>query len=149
LSAIDFDRWFTALYDRFGRCEAWKTFDDVTITIDALRSRGLKLGLISNWDSRLRNILRGLGLLDALEVVKISSEAGARKPDPLMFRQAQAELGIDSSQALHVGDLLSEDIAGARQSGWQAVLIDRTRTLRADGDGYRVIHQLTELIHAV
>lgn len=145
LGGVSFDAWFGKLYDRFGCCEAWKTFDDVEVTLRKLGERGVTLGLISNWDIRLRGIAKGLGLLDHFPIVKISSEVGARKPHPLMFEQAQAEAGVAPREALHVGDLLSEDIAGARKAGWHAALIDRTGE-HAATDGYRVIRSLVELL---
>lgn len=145
LRPVEFDAWFERLYERFGKSDAWRTFDDVAATLPELRRRGVKLGLISNWDSRLRSIVAGLGLAEFLSVIKISSETRARKPDPLMFRQAEAEAGVAPFEALHVGDLVSEDIAGAHTAGWHAVLIDRMGQSRPR-DGYRVIRSLTELL---
>lgn len=145
LGGIPFEAWFEGLYERFGRTEVWKTFDDVSETLSALGGRGVTLGLISNWDTRLRGIVDGLGLLESLTIVKISSEAGARKPHPLMFEQAAQEARVDPADALHVGDLFAEDVLGARAAGWNAVLIDRSGLAPAAG-GVRVIRRLTEIV---
>src|SRR5262245_21359708 len=48
---------FPELYKRFGQAAAWRTFDDVAPSLERLRRRGLKLGIISNWDERLRPLL--------------------------------------------------------------------------------------------
>src|SRR5262245_28296146 len=48
---------FAALYDRFAEPIAWRVFDDVLPALESLTMRGLKLGLISNWDERLRPLL--------------------------------------------------------------------------------------------
>jgi putative hydrolase of the HAD superfamily len=145
LRGVDFESWFSRLYSVFGSSEVWRAFDDVDATLKALASRGITVGLVSNWDARLRNILRGLGLADRLRIIKISSEVGARKPHPRMFEQAQAEAGIGASEALHVGDRHAEDIVGATSAGWRAALIDRSGENRAQGS-YPILHTLTQIV---
>src|SRR2546423_1815961 len=55
---------FPELYEHFGRADAWRIFDDVRPALDALATRGVKLGAISNWDERLRPLLAELKLAD-------------------------------------------------------------------------------------
>src|SRR5436853_531357 len=55
---------FSELYSHFAQAEAWRLFDDVLPTLDSLASHGLKLGVISNWDERLRPLLRRFKLHD-------------------------------------------------------------------------------------
>ena len=70
----------------------------------AMRSRGLKLAVVSNWDCSLPERLEGLGLLEQFGAVVTSAEAGAPKPDPRVFRLALERLGAGAARALHVGD---------------------------------------------
>jgi putative hydrolase of the HAD superfamily len=92
--------------------------------LESLRERGLKLGLVSNafdpgW--LLRRDLEQMGLAERLDVAVFSSEVGRRKPDPLIFRRALDELGVDPERALFVGDSRSADVAGAKALGMTTV----------------------------
>ncbi len=98
------ETFFPELYERFGEPEAWRVFEDVTPAIDALASRGISLGIISNWDERLPPLLDGLGLSKYFEAVVISCEAGFPKPSPVIFEHAARKLGVAPEFILHVGD---------------------------------------------
>jgi putative hydrolase of the HAD superfamily len=133
LSTIPFDSWFEALYRRFGSPEVWRFYDDVVSVLGELRSRGLKIGIISNWDTRLKTISDGLGLTPLVDFIVISAEVGVRKPDPGIFRLALDKAGVRPEEAMHVGDLPEEDAEGARRAGVRAVLIDRKRRITPQG----------------
>jgi putative hydrolase of the HAD superfamily len=120
-----FDQFFAEVFEFFRSREAWVVFDDVVPTLEALKSRGLRLGVISNFDSRLFDLLQALGLSRFFDSVDISARVGAAKPDPAIFRAALGHYPIEPSQAAHVGDSLREDVAGARAAGLCAFLIDR------------------------
>jgi putative hydrolase of the HAD superfamily len=92
--------------------------------LDALRARGLKLGLVSNafdpgW--LLRRDLAETGLEQRLDFAVFSSEVGKRKPHPEIFRRALDALGVRPEEALFVGDRLLEDIRGAAELGMRTV----------------------------
>lgn len=125
LSALDFDGWFELLYHRFGDPEVWRCYDDVESVLSTLRKRGLRIGIVSNWDTRLKSIADGLGLTSLVDFLVISAEAGVRKPDPRIFRMALEKAGVRAEEAVHVGDLLEEDAEGARRAGIRPILIDR------------------------
>ena len=116
---------FEALYELFASPRAWQLFDDVVPTLEAMRKRPLKLGIISNWDERLRPLLSALKLSPYFELMVISIEAGAAKPAPAIFEQAVAQLGVPAAAVLHAGDSWEEDVLGAREAGLNAVLLDR------------------------
>ncbi len=132
---------FGELYERFSQPEAWHVFDDVRPALAALAARGLKLGVISNWDRRLRPLLRRLKLADCFEVIVVSCEVGAAKPSRVVFRKAVARLGLAPERVLHVGDSREMDWRGARAAGLQARLLQRQGTRAAPG----VIHSLRDL----
>jgi putative hydrolase of the HAD superfamily len=125
LGGVPFEAWFAALYDRFGSPETWRCYDDVVPVLAELRSRGLRLGIVSNWDTRLRRIAEGIGLASQVDFMVISAEAGVRKPDPGIFGVALRRAGVRPEEALHVGDLPEEDVEGARRAGVRPVLIER------------------------
>jgi putative hydrolase of the HAD superfamily len=116
------DAFFPELYDRFAMPDAWRVFDDVRPTLARLKDRGLKLGIISNWDERLRPLLQKLDLAHFFDAIVISIEIGVCKPAPEIFREALRLLAIPAERALHVGDNQIEDIQGARAVGMRATI---------------------------
>ena len=84
---------FAELYDRFAAPDAWRVFEDVVPTLDALAARGLKLGVISNWDERLRPLLERLKLAGYFEIIVVSREVRASKPARAIFQHAVREAG--------------------------------------------------------
>jgi putative hydrolase of the HAD superfamily len=93
--------------------------------LEALRDRGLKLGLVSNafdpgW--LLHRDLEQMGLADRLDFAVFSSEVGKRKPHPAIFEHALAALGVAPGVALFVGDRLYEDVRGAGEVGMTTAL---------------------------
>jgi 2-haloalkanoic acid dehalogenase type II len=101
-------------------------YPDAEPALHGLRERGLRLVAVSNWDCSLSSVLERCGLGELLDGVVTSAEAGARKPDPEIFRAALELVGSEPEQALHVGDTPEEDLAGARAAGIRALLIDRS-----------------------
>ena len=93
--------------------------------LDALRGRGLRLGLVSNafdpgW--LLHEDLARMGLEQRLDVAVFSSEVGKRKPHPAIFETALERLGVEPERALFVGDRRYEDVRGSKEVGMTAVL---------------------------
>jgi putative hydrolase of the HAD superfamily len=100
-------------------------FPDAQPALAELRSRGLKLVCVSNWDVSLPQVLERCGLAGLLDGVVSSAQARARKPDPAIFAPALALAGCGPEDAVHVGDTPEEDLEGARAAGIRALLIDR------------------------
>jgi HAD superfamily hydrolase (TIGR01509 family) len=93
--------------------------------LEALRSRGIKTGIVANsWPEPARLLRRDaetFGLAKLLDVQVYSSEVGARKPAPEIFLRALAELGVDPLDAMFVGDRLDTDVTGAGGVGMTTV----------------------------
>ncbi|HZP43286.1 MAG TPA: HAD-IA family hydrolase [Candidatus Binatia bacterium] len=119
------DAAFDTLWAHFAAPEAWRVFPDVAPALAALRARGLRLAIVSNFDTRLLRLVDGLGLARLVDDVVPSTQAGAAKPDPAIFRAALARLGARPAAALHVGDHAAVDVAGARAAGMHAALLAR------------------------
>ncbi|HEY1374733.1 MAG TPA: HAD-IA family hydrolase [Candidatus Binatia bacterium] len=128
-----FEEYFTDLFSYFSRADSWRLFPETEETLAALKRRGLKLAVISNFDSRLFAILEGLGVAPEFESILISSHAGYAKPAPEIFRQALERHQTKPGEALHVGDSVEKDAEGARGAGIQGVLLDRQAKLVAAG----------------
>jgi putative hydrolase of the HAD superfamily len=102
--------------------------------LEALRGRGLKLGVVSNaFDppELLRRDLERLGVAERVDVTVFASEAGVRKPHPAIFRRALDELGVAAESTLFVGDSLATDIGGAAALGMRTC---QALWFRADDD---------------
>ena len=136
------DEFFAHLYDQFGRAGAWRVFDDVLPVLKGLKVRGFKLAVLSNWDERLRPLLRELGLSGFFDAFAISMEVGQPKPAKAIFEFAQAQLGIPDQAILHVGDTTEEDIIGAHSAGFSALLLDRNA---ARTSGNEILGSLEDL----
>jgi putative hydrolase of the HAD superfamily len=112
------------LFERYADPTLWRVYPDVLAPLRRWRRAGLRLAVVSNFDSRLDGLLRGLGLAELFELVLVSSRVGAAKPSPLPFQQALGGLGLGPSQVWHVGDS-PEDGAGARAAGLPCLLLRR------------------------
>jgi putative hydrolase of the HAD superfamily len=117
---------------------------DVRPALAGYRARGLGLWVVSNWDVSLHEVLRNVGLAPMLDGVLTSAEAGVRKPASAIFEQVLAWAGVAAGEAVHVGDSLEEDVAGARSAGIEPVLIKRDG--RPAPDGVRTITDLAQVI---
>jgi putative hydrolase of the HAD superfamily len=120
-----FDDYFEEVFAYFALADAWELYPDTLSTLKVLDDRGIELGIVSNFDSRLYEILLGLGIDRFFESVTISSFAQAAKPSPHIFRRALQKHGVRPECAVHVGDSLRDDAEGATAAGLQGVLLDR------------------------
>jgi len=136
---------FPELYERFSHPDAWHIFEDVLPALQTLAARGLKLGVISNWDERLTPLLGKLGLASQFAAVIVSREVGAAKPSPAIFHEAARRLGLPPTAILHVGDSPALDVAGARAAGMRALLLKRSRRKAPAGMQRACIGSLREL----
>jgi putative hydrolase of the HAD superfamily len=119
----DFDGYFEALFAHFADPASWKTDPEAANVLQRLKSSGLRLGVISNFDYRVYRILEGLGLSRFFDTITISSEAGYAKPRREVFDVALASLGLEPDGAMHVGDSEHLDLVPASEAGLAAVLI--------------------------
>jgi putative hydrolase of the HAD superfamily len=103
----------------------FSAFGDAAPALAAARKRGRRLVVVSNWDVSLNGVLEGLGLTGLLDGIVTSAAAGTRKPAAAIFEQALAVAGVGRDEAVHVGDSLEEDVAGARAAGIEPILIRR------------------------
>ena len=103
----------TQFYDRRLRLE-------IPEVLAAIRHMGLKIGLISNVNSRSQVPfnLKAYGIFDYFDPIVLSSEYGRRKPDPAIFHYAARLMHVPASACLYVGDRLARDVSGARRAGY-------------------------------
>lgn len=116
------------LFDRFARGESWEVYPEVPAVLAELAGRGLRLGVIANWDERLPRVLGRLGLADAFEAVVWSQDVGVEKPHPAIFASALDRLDLEPPAVAHVGDRRRIDAEGAVGAGMVGLHLDRSGT---------------------
>jgi putative hydrolase of the HAD superfamily len=127
-----------ALFQAFSDPAGYRLFDDVRPALDELAGRGMTLGLVSNFEPWLDEVLALQGIADRFAAVAISGTLGVAKPDPRIFKAALDEAGADPAATVHVGDQPVNDVAGALAAGITPVLIDRFGRHPGAGGAHRV-----------
>jgi FMN phosphatase YigB (HAD superfamily) len=108
-------------------------------SVDRLREREVYIGVITNGDGRMRDVLKDLGFTEDLfggerDLIVISEEEGVEKPDERIFKNALGRVnmkygvGIRAEECLHVGDEVESDFEGAVGAGWRGLLVGRDVT---------------------
>jgi len=128
-------------------------YGDVPGALAELRAAGHRLVVVSNWDVSLHEMLRTTGLAALVDGAISSAEAGARKPAAAIFHRALALARATGAErdrlgegpALHAGDSLELDVAGARAAGLEAVLVARDGVPERVPDGVAVLGSLDGL----
>ncbi|MBB5037275.1 HAD-IA family hydrolase [Prosthecobacter dejongeii] len=115
---------FEALYMHFSLPEAWSVYEDVKPVLDKL-AQDHRLCVLSNFDRRLRGVLKGHGLDGYFDHIILSSEVGVSKPHPRIFDTAKRLMNAAEVTRWHVGDDERCDIQGAVANGWKPVWISR------------------------
>ncbi|XP_012568274.1 uncharacterized protein [Cicer arietinum] len=118
---------FEEVYEYYAKGDAWHlpsgAFETMILLKDAgvianvMSSDTVKMAVVSNFDSRLRKLLKDLNVLNLFDAVIISSEVGYEKPDPKIFQAALDQVNVEASRALHIGDDRKADKLGANAIG--------------------------------
>jgi putative hydrolase of the HAD superfamily len=131
LNELDRDNFFEIAYEHFAEAGVWELYPEVIDVLGELRPQ-FQLAVISNFDGRLRMILEQLGISKFFPYVFISSELGADKPDPEIFRRALKFISLKPNQALHVGDDPERDWKAATAAGLPIFQLDRGKNSLRD-----------------
>jgi putative hydrolase of the HAD superfamily len=103
----------------------WRRVPDGLLSaLERAKREGLRLGVISNSEGKVAEILDHVGVAPLVEVIVDSGVEGISKPDPEIFRRALARMNVSAGDAIYVGDVPTVDVDGARSAGMGAVLID-------------------------
>jgi putative hydrolase of the HAD superfamily len=117
----DFDAFFEQLFGAMSRPEAWREIPGARNLLLKLRSLRWATAIVSNFDRRLPELLRGLGLAELFDAIVLCSDVGAAKPEAAIFHRALERLEVPASRAVVVGDDEVLDIEGARAAGLRAI----------------------------
>jgi putative hydrolase of the HAD superfamily len=131
LNEIDRDNFFEIAYEHFAAAGTWQLYPEVVDVLTDLRAR-FQLAVISNFDGRLRFVLEHLGISKFFSHIFLSSEIGADKPDPEIFRRALKFIGLRPNEVLHVGDDPERDWQAAAAAGLSIFKLERQKNSLRD-----------------
>jgi putative hydrolase of the HAD superfamily len=131
LNELDRDNFFEIAYEHFAEAGVWELYPEVVHVLEKLRP-AFQLVVVSNFDGRLRVILQQLGISKFFTHVFVSSEIGADKPHPEIFRRALKFISLAADQVLHVGDDPGRDWKAARSAGLSVFELDRKKNSLRD-----------------
>ena len=131
IEELDRDNFFEVAYEHFAEAGVWELYPDVIDVLELLRPR-FRLAIVSNFDGRLRMILERLGISKFFSHVFVSSEIGADKPDPEIFRRALGIINASGDEVLHVGDDAERDWKAAANAGLEVFRLDRKKNSLRD-----------------
>jgi len=126
----------------------FRPYPDAAPALRALRARGLRLVVVSNWDVSVHDVLAVTGLATLIDGTISSAELGSGKPGAAIFRHALTIAGVPAAAAVHAGDSWEADVAGARAAGIRPVLVARNRNRPPGGgssDDVAVVGTLADL----
>jgi HAD superfamily hydrolase (TIGR01662 family) len=136
----------------------WFLEEDAISTLETLKSRGYRLGLISNTsdDLNVQGIMDRWGLRPFFETILTSAALGIRKPDRRIFQAALDHFQVPPEAAAMVGDTLNADVLGANQAGIYSIWITRRVQLTEESDlaiqpqaVVTALHQIPDLLAEV
>lgn len=149
-TGMTWEEWWKELISKTfkdARCEAEKEKIDILVTqlIDVYKTefcwqpqpgafhllaflsfKGVSMGVISNFDPRLHDILGNIRMTPYFRFILTSYELGFEKPDARVFRQAMSlagRMGLKSEECLHIGDCVISDYFAAINNKWKGVLV--------------------------
>ncbi len=131
LSEFDRDNFFEIAYEHFAEAGVWELYPEVPEVLEKLRPP-FQLAVISNFDGRLRFILQHLGISKFFTHIFVSSEVGADKPDPEIYRRALKFIDLKPNEVLHVGDDPERDWEAASAAGLSIFRLDRRKNSLRD-----------------
>jgi putative hydrolase of the HAD superfamily len=114
---------FAALYGHFSLPENWRCDPAVGKVLRQVANRGLQVGMASNFDHRLRQVLAGFPEMAAVSSVVISAEVGWRKPAAEFYAALAGTMGAAPQDILYLGDDLENDYQGAQHAGLRTILL--------------------------
>lgn len=123
----NFDLFFQELYVYFTTKKPWYIYPDVFDCLQKWQQKKVELGIISNFDTRIYQVLKILKLEPYFSSITISSEAGFAKPHPKIFQKALEKHKTQPEKAWHIGDSLKEDYEAANEVKIKAFFLERDK----------------------
>lgn len=133
------------VYAHFSSPHAYGVYRDVVPSLRQLRALGIRLGIISNWESWIGQLIAHHDLARWFDWVIASGDVEVEKPNTRIFDIALERSGFVLDEVLYVGDSPATDVAGARHAGWRAILLARDSEILDPPGAPGTILSLSEL----
>ncbi|XP_034109445.1 rhythmically expressed gene 2 protein [Drosophila albomicans] len=134
----------------FRTSACWTPVPGAQELVHRMRLAGKCVGVISNFDPSVVQVLDAMGFGQQFDFILCSYEAGVMKPDPGIFQLALRQAKISSAnQALHIGNKYDMDYAGARQSGWSSLLVQPHLDAQLEAAAHHTFGSLAEMLEAL
>jgi len=137
----------SSYYDFYRSVMKRWVLDESTLEVfNFLKNRGITIGILSNFDENLEEVLKTLGIRDMLDFIFVSAKIGLEKPDIKFYECAKNMYNIDVDRTIYVGDSYTLDYLPSRKVGLISYLIDRNNVnLKTENK----IQDLNEIIRMV
>lgn len=117
----------------------FRAFPETRQVLATLQSRGIPMGVLSNWDFQLPQVLQSLGLDGFFEFILSSAQAGFEKPDARFFASGLQHIRalhptIATENCFYIGDHLEKDVLPSRAFGFRPLWIVRRERDIASGE---------------
>ncbi len=137
--AIFFDASGTLFCEGSDLAAGVQLYPDAKGVVECLRNRKfvgrqVRTGLITNWSSRVHQVLQELNLTDCFDVVVCASDVEHGKPAAEPFALAAASIGVDLGSCLHVGDSVRDDVFGSHDAGCDSLWVNRRHRELSPGE---------------
>ena len=133
------------VYAHFSSPRAYGVYPDVVPALGQLRDLGIRLGVISNWESWIGQLIAHHDLDRWFDWVIASGDVKVEKPNTRIFDIALERSGFVVDEVLYIGDSPATDVAGARHAGWRAILLQRDSETRDPTGALATVSSLREL----
>ncbi|MGI5836694.1 MAG: HAD-IA family hydrolase [Chloroflexota bacterium] len=140
------ERFVDEMWMTFGRPETYRPYPEALDVLLELKKRSYRLGIVSNWDSRLPSICETHGISGHVDFIVASAAVGVEKPDRRIFEIALDRAGVPPHRAIHIGDDYEADVLGARGAGIEALHLDRDGTGPSDKQKIPSLRELLNLL---
>ncbi|KAF9410279.1 hypothetical protein HW555_010586 [Spodoptera exigua] len=139
------------LIEEFRTDRCWQSASGGEKLMHHFKNLGIQIGVISNFDPRLNDILNNVSLKKYFDFIVTSYEIGYSKPDERIFKSAigKCKVPVTPPEALHIGDDIVKDYQGARAAGWHAVLINPDLDKGSEPLQHHVFKSLEELSNVI
>ncbi|XP_078595132.1 haloacid dehalogenase-like hydrolase domain-containing protein 3 [Branchiostoma floridae x Branchiostoma japonicum] len=141
------------LFEEFSGGKHWEVYPQTKEALEAIRDKGVKLGVISNFDERLEEVLAELDLCRLFDFVLTSVDAQVAKPNCRIFQMALQLAGTDASQAVHLGDNLKLDVQPALCMGMHAIWINRNNgdvpSELSECENFHMVSDIEEVVKCI
>lgn len=135
LAALDLEAWQDAV----------TVYTDARPALEALKTRGYRLGVLSNCSHEAGYVIEQAGLDDVFEALALSFRLGVAKPEPAIYHSALEMLAVAPAEAVFVADGAFGELDAARALGIVAVLIEQEHQSRAYGASSTWDHRVARL----